>query len=189
MMCSSLFRPCPEAATVRCCVVHCLIAAFHPSSGFSTVLEAIISPHTGALVSAEGYIVISLELGFNQWMHGAKFLGENPLQPVGWHRASASSLGAAPGPSCTHSAGHIWAPHERCLRPANVTPQWELRDCIHVLVLVKGIFQAGFSEAGSLLLQWKYFSALNFLLVAHKIAISDSVMSFIKEIPNLQSHI
>lgn len=66
MVYSSLFRPCPEAATVRCSAMHCLIAAFHSSSGFSTVLEAIISSHSGALVYAEGYIVISLELGFNQ---------------------------------------------------------------------------------------------------------------------------
>jgi len=56
-------------------------------------------------------------------------------------------------------------------------------------MFVERIFKAGFSEASFLLLQWKYFRALNFLLFTHNIAISDSTMSFIREIPNLQSGI
>lgn len=60
-------------------------------------------------------------------------------------------------------------------------------DCTPSLVLVQGLFKAGFTQPGALLLQWKWFRALHFLLFAHKTAISDSRVPFLKEIPNLLS--
>lgn len=50
-----------------------------------------------------------------------------------------------------------------------------------------GALQGRIHPAWALLLHWKWFRALHFLLFAHKTAISDSRVPFLKEIPNLLS--
>lgn len=73
------------------------------------------------------------------------------------------------------------------MRPAHIALQWETPGDVHIWMFVEWIFEAGFSEDSSLLLLWKHFRALNFLLFAYQAAISDSMISFVKEIPNLRS--